>query len=71
MRVALISDIHVDLAAWDKAMDGVMLVNAGSCAIPKQKGHAPPVGVLQDAKVTIFDIDSGDVFMEEVLPGHG
>ncbi|MBU4175642.1 MAG: hypothetical protein KKB90_03345 [Actinobacteria bacterium] len=71
MRVALISDTHVDLAAWEKAMDGVMLVNAGSCAIPKQDGEAPTVGLLEDGRVTIFNIDSGDVLIEEMLPGHG
>ncbi len=54
-----------------RVADGVMLVNAGSCAIPKQDGEAPTVGLLEDARITIFNIDSGDVLMEEMLPGYG
>lgn len=50
-------------------IDGVMLVNAGSCAIPKQEEGAPTVGLLADGKVAIFDIDSGEVLIEEGVPG--
>ena len=53
-----------------RVADGVMLVNAGSCALPKQDGAVPTVGLLEDGRFTIIDIDSGDVLMEEMLPGY-
>jgi len=47
-----------------KVVDEVMLINAGSCAIPKQEGHAPTAGLLEDGRALVFDIDSGEVLME-------
>jgi len=40
---------------------GLLVVNAGSCALPKQEGGVPTVAVLDGGTVSIIDIDSGDV----------
>lgn len=50
-------------------VNGVMLVNAGSCALPKQEGEVPSVGVLEDGKIAVLDTSTGERLMEEGLPG--
>jgi putative phosphoesterase len=50
------------------AIEGVTIVNPGSCSLPKQEGQFPTAGLLEEKKITIFDIDSGDVFAEGELP---
>jgi hypothetical protein len=47
----------------------VMMVNPGSPSLPKQDGEVPTVGLVEDRKITIFNIDSGEVYAERELPG--
>ena len=49
-------------------IDGVTIVNPGSCSLPKQERQVPTVGLLEDEKIKIFDIDSGVVYTEGELP---
>ncbi|MCJ7652910.1 MAG: metallophosphoesterase family protein, partial [Actinobacteria bacterium] len=46
----------------------VIMVNPGSPSLPKQEGKVPTVGLLEDGEVTIFGVDSGEVFSEAELP---
>ena len=46
---------------------GVTIVNPGSCSLPKQDGEVPTAGLLEDRKITIFDVESGDVYAEGEL----
>jgi len=50
-------------------IEGVTVVNPGSPCLPKQEGQVPTVGLLEDKKITIIDINSGDVYAEGELPG--
>jgi putative phosphoesterase len=51
-------------------LKGVVIFNAGSIALPKQEGETPTVGLLEDGKLTIFDINTGAVFEEGFLPTY-
>jgi putative phosphoesterase len=48
-------------------VEGVTIVNPGSCSLPKQEGEIPTAGLLEDKQITIFDIESGDVYAEGEL----
>jgi uncharacterized protein len=48
--------------------DGVTVLNAGSCALPKQDGEAPTVALLDGVRLTVFNTDTGEKFLEGVLP---
>ncbi len=48
-------------------MDGVVIFNAGSVSLPKQEGETPTAGLLEDGKLTVFDINTGVVYMEGEL----
>lgn len=50
------------------AIEGVTIVNPGSLSLPKQEGETPTAGLLEDKKITIFNIESGDVYAEGQLP---
>jgi uncharacterized protein len=50
-------------------VEGVLLVNAGSCALPKQEGEAPTVGLLEDGTLSIWNIDTGEMYSKGELPG--
>ena len=47
---------------------GVTIVNPGSVSLPKQEGETPTAGLLENGGITIFDIDSGNVYAEGELP---
>ena len=48
-------------------VEGVTVFNAGSCALPKQDGEVPTVGLLEDGRLRVIDIDTGAVQLEEEL----
>lgn len=48
-------------------IEGVLLINAGSCALPKQEGEAPTAGLLHNGTIKIFDLDSGEVYSQGEL----
>jgi len=50
-------------------IDGVAIVNPGSVAVPKQEGEAPTAAILEDGKVTIYDLRENVVFASGTLPG--
>lgn len=50
-------------------VQGVVVFNAGSCALPKQEGEKPTVGLLEDGKLRVVDTETGDVYSEGELPG--
>ncbi len=47
----------------------VTVFNAGSCALPKQEGERPTVGLLEDGIIRVVDIDTGEVYSEGTIPG--
>lgn len=49
--------------------DGVTVLNAGSCALPKQEGEVPTVGLLDGRMLTVFDTNTGEKYLEGELPG--
>jgi putative phosphoesterase len=51
-----------------KVINGVGIFNAGSCALPKQEGEVPTVGLLEDGRLSVFDIDTGEKYAEWELP---
>ncbi len=46
---------------------GVSLLNAGSCALPKQEGEVPTAGLLEDGVLRVLDINTGEVQLEGEL----
>lgn len=58
---------HVHVPGIEVA-DGLALVNAGSCALPKQDGGAPTVGLYEDGILQIVDINTGEKLYEDVSP---
>ncbi len=40
---------------------GVTVLNAGSCALPKQEGGAQTAAVLEDGKLAVYDINTGEI----------
>jgi putative phosphoesterase len=48
---------------------GVTVFNAGSCALPKQEGEVPTVGLLEDGVLRVLDINTGAVQLEGKLLG--
>jgi putative phosphoesterase len=49
-------------------MKGVVVFNAGSVALPKQKGETPTCGLLEDGRLKVLDINTGAVILEGALP---
>ena len=45
-------------------VDGVMLFNAGSMALPKQEGGIQTAGLLEDGTLRVLDIGTGAVLLE-------
>jgi uncharacterized protein len=52
-----------------RQVGGVTIINPGSVALPKQEGEAPTAAVLEDGKLTIFDLRDKVVFAEGELSG--
>jgi putative phosphoesterase len=50
-------------------VQGVVVFNAGSCALPKQEGEKPTVGLLEDGRLQVFDTETGEVYSEAELRG--
>ena len=48
-------------------LQGVTVFNAGSCALPKQEGQFPTVGLLADGTLRVIDMDTGAVKLEGEL----
>jgi uncharacterized protein len=48
-------------------VEGVTVFNAGSCALPKQEGEIPTVGLLEDGVLRVIDINTGAVQLEGEL----
>jgi len=65
-KVGLVHVGHTHVPEME-VVRGVTVFNAGSCALPKQEGGAPTAGVLEDGRLTIFNIDTGDVYSEGML----
>lgn len=68
-RIDLVHRGHTHLPGM-LVVEGVAIFNAGSCALPKQDGGAPTVGVLEDGIITVFDIESGESYARWGLPGY-
>ncbi|MFH1149338.1 MAG: phosphodiesterase [Actinomycetota bacterium] len=51
-----------------KDMDHVVVFNAGSCAVPKQEGGFATVGLLEDGKLYVLDVRTGERYLEGELP---
>lgn len=43
--------------------NGVTVLNAGSCALPKQEGGAQTAAVLADGELAVYDIGTGERLM--------
>ena len=69
MRIGFISDTHGDPTAWEKATAVLGDLDAGSCAFPRQEGEAPNVGLYEDGKLMLLDIETGEKYSEGLLPG--
>lgn len=67
-RADILHQGHVHVPKIE-VVDGVVLFNAGSCALPKQEGEAPTVGLYEDGKLMVIDIETGEKYSEGVLPG--
>jgi hypothetical protein len=52
-----------------EVVNGVLVFNAGSCALPKQEGSEPTVGLLEDGRLTVINIETGEEYSEGMLPG--
>jgi len=50
-------------------IDGVIVFNGGSVALPKQEGEAQTIGLLADGTLQVVDINSGEVYLEGRLSG--
>jgi len=50
-----------------RQVEGVTIINPGSVALPKQEGEAPTAAVLEDGRLTIFDLRDNSVFAEGKL----
>ncbi len=48
-----------------KSLDGVTVVNAGSCSLPKQPGEFPTAGYLEDGVIRILNLITGEIFLEQ------
>ena len=66
-RVKLVHRGHTHVPGF-QVIDGVGIFNAGSCALPKQEGEAPTVGLLEDGSLSVIDIDSGAIVGRWTLP---
>lgn len=50
-----------------ESCDGVTVVNAGSCSLPKQPGEFPTAGYLEGGLIRILNLITGEIYLERKI----